>query len=108
MAPEPVDTVRLDKWLWRARFFKTRTQAARFVQESAVRLNSARVEKPATAVRVGDGISFAQGGIVRALRILDLGARRGPASEARRLYAELGDVSGLPIAPKGEKPPLAR
>ena len=45
--------------------------------------------KPATTVRVGDGLSFAQGGVVRAIRVRALGTRRGPAPEARLLYAEI-------------------
>ena len=54
-----------------------------------MRVNAVRVTKPATAVRVGDGLSFAQGGRVRAVRIRALGTRRGPAPEARLLYADL-------------------
>lgn len=82
-------SIRLDKWLWHARFCKSRALAARLVSEGAVRVNSERVSKPATPVRVGDGLSFAQGGRVRAVRVLALGARRGPAPEAQALYLDL-------------------
>ncbi len=82
--------IRLDKWLWQARFCKTRGIAARMIAEGAVRVNAVRVTKPATSVHVGDGLSFAQGRTVHALRICALGTRRGPAPEARTLYLELG------------------
>ena len=52
--------------------------------------------KPATPVRVGDGLSFAQGGEVRAVRVLALGTRRGPAPEARLLYADLDAAAPTP------------
>jgi ribosome-associated heat shock protein Hsp15 len=90
---EPQASIRLDKWLWQARFVKSRALAQRLIADGAVRLNAARVLKPATTVRVGDGLSFAQGGRVRALRILALGTRRGPATEARTLYVELGQAA---------------
>jgi len=93
--PEGPQTIRLDKWLWQARFCKSRALAVRLVTEGVVRVNAMRVVKPATPVRVGDGLSFAQGGRVRAVRILALGNRRGPAPEAQALYAEL-DTTAAP------------
>ena len=87
--PEQPQAIRLDKWLWQARFCKSRALAARLVTDGAVRVNALRVVKPATAVRVGDGLSFAVGGRVRVVRIRALGARRGPAPEAQALYADL-------------------
>jgi ribosome-associated heat shock protein Hsp15 len=84
--------IRLDKWLWHARFCKSRAVAARLIADGAVRVNSVRVNKPATTVKVGDGLSFAQGGRIRAMRVLALGVRRGPAPEAQRLCADLDDT----------------
>lgn len=84
-------TTRLDKWLWYARFCKTRSLAASLVASGGVRVNSVRVTKPSTAVRVGDGLSFGQGSTVHALRVEALGVRRGPAVEARGLYKVLGE-----------------
>ena len=55
-------------------------------------MNAVRVLKPATTVKVGDGLSFAQGHNVRAIRILALGTRRGPAAEAQTLYADIGSA----------------
>lgn len=85
------EAIRLDKWLWQARFCKSRALAARLVTEDVVRLNGARVTKPAAALKIGDGLSFAVGGRVRIVRVLALGLRRGPASEARTLYADLDE-----------------
>ncbi len=96
---DPGGTIRLDKWLWQARFFKSRGLAARCISEGMVRVNAVRVTKPAAVVRVGDGLTFVQGGNVRILRILDLGTRRGPAPEARALYEDLG------AAPAAVSPP---
>lgn len=90
---QPETSIRLDKWLWHARFCKTRGVAARLVATGAVRLNSAPVLKPAHPVRVGDGLAFAQGAAVRVVRVRGLGARRGPAGEARQLYDEVAPVA---------------
>ena len=81
-------SIRLDKWLWQARFCKSRAIATRLITEGVVRVNGNRVTKPAALVRIGDGVSFALGGRVRAVGVLALGTRRGPAPEARTLYAD--------------------
>ncbi len=84
--------VRVDLWLWRARVFKTRALAARFVEEGRVRRTHGgaeqRLEKASRCVSAGDVLVFALGGRVRELTVAALGERRGPASEARALYAE--------------------
>ena len=90
-----VGACRIDVWLWRARFFKTRTLAASFVEEGRVRLSRAggetRIDKPSRNVKIGEGIVFAVDGKVVAVRIEALGDRRGPPAEARRLYSSLGE-----------------
>ena len=87
------DTVRADVWLWRARFFKTRTLAADFIEEGRIRLtrvgHESRIDKPARNLKVGDGLVFALGGKLIAVSIVALGERRGTATEARKLYAKL-------------------
>lgn len=88
MDAEPA-SLRLDKWLWHARFFRTRTLAARAVAGQGVRVNGARVTKPATTLRPGDVLTFAIGTRVCVARVLALGTRRGPAPEARALYEDL-------------------
>lgn len=86
---------RADVWLWRARFFKTRSLAAKFVDEGKVRLTRAgaesRIDKCARPVRVGDQLVFAVGGKLTAVAVEALGERRGPPAEARTLYSALAD-----------------
>jgi ribosome-associated heat shock protein Hsp15 len=88
------EKVRIDVWLWRARFFKTRSLAARAVEGGAVRLmrgHSGRlVAKPAEGVGPGDVLTVVSGRAVRTVRVLAPGERRGPAAEARTMYAEEG------------------
>lgn len=88
---------RADVWLWRARFFRTRTLAARFVDEGRVRLTRAgqesRLDKCARPVKVGDGLVFALGGRLVAVTVAGLGERRGPPGEARTLYSPLENSS---------------
>jgi len=87
------DSARADVWLWRARFFKTRSLAAKFVDEGRVRLTRAgqetRLDKCARPVKVGDALVFAFGGKLIAITVAALGERRGPPAEARTLYSPL-------------------
>ncbi len=82
---------RIDVWLWRARFARTRTLAAAMVERGVVRMThqgrQARVDKPSRCVHVGDGLVFALGGRLVDLTVLQTGERRGPAEEARALYS---------------------
>lgn len=86
--------VRLDKWLWQARFFKSRSLASAAVEAGHVRVNGQHVVKPAHSVGPGDVLTFAQAGLIRVVRIIGCGARRGPAPEARLLYADLSGTGG--------------
>jgi ribosome-associated heat shock protein Hsp15 len=81
--------MRLDKWLWQARFFKTRSLAARYVETSRCRVDGRVTDKPHAAVAPGMVLTFALGSRVRVIRIRALGERRGPASEAHALYDEI-------------------
>ena len=85
---------RLDKWLWFARFARTRSLAACLVAEGRVRVNGKRTEAPAKGVAVGDVLTVAAAHGTALVRVLDLGGRRGPAAEARLLYAEIGQEPG--------------
>ena len=87
---------RIDKWLWQARFFKTRSLAAKVVSGGHVRLNGNRVLKPAQAVAPGDVLTFPQGRVVRVIRIEALGERRGPATEAQTLYFDMTKKQDAP------------
>lgn len=83
------DTQRLDKWLWCARFFKTRSLANKLLAAGRLRLSGKVVAKAHQKVRVGDVLTFPQGPHVRVVEVLGLAARRGPAPEARTLYDDL-------------------
>ncbi|WP_135467154.1 RNA-binding S4 domain-containing protein [Crenalkalicoccus roseus] len=90
---EDRDWQRLDKWLWCARVAKTRAACARLVEAGAFRINRQPTDKPHARLRPGDVLTFALGAPgreeVRVWRVLALGARRGPAAEARTLYEDL-------------------
>lgn len=79
--------VRLDKWLWAARFFKTRSLAAEEIHKGRVSVNGT-VAKAAREVRIGDTIALRQGNIPKTVQVLGLSQMRGPAPVAQQLYAE--------------------
>jgi len=85
-------TVRLDKWLWYARFFKSRSLATRLVQARKVRVNSVIAGKASASVKAEDVLTFPQAKNIRVVRIIAVGDRRGPAPEARALYEDLAPV----------------
>lgn len=82
------DGLRLDKWLWQARFAKTRSLAARMIEDGDVLLDGHAV-KPAQLARIGNRVQLRVGRADRVVEIRGLGERRGPASEARLLYEEI-------------------
>jgi len=82
-----MEQVRVDKWLWAARFFKTRSAATEAVGGGRVHVNGARA-KPAKEVRAGDTIEVTIATLRRTVQVLDLSDRRGPAPVAAALYAE--------------------
>ena len=86
------NTLRIDKWLWYARFFKNRTTTAKIISQGKVRLNGKRIVKPSITVKKGDGLTFRQGNVLRVIQVLDLGNRRGPAVEAELLYNEIKEA----------------
>jgi ribosome-associated heat shock protein Hsp15 len=92
---------RIDRWLWFARVFKSRSLATRAIAQAGVRVTRAgltqRIEKPAFAVRNRDVVTLKRGDEVRVLEVVGLGWRRGPASEAQTLYRDL--------SPPGRKAP---
>jgi ribosome-associated heat shock protein Hsp15 len=99
-APAAADAVqRLDKWLWFARIFKSRTLAAQMVQDGKVRINRAKVAKPAQTVRPDDVLTIAVRGKIQVVRVLAPGSRRGPPAEARLLYELLSAPDGPATAP---------
>lgn len=95
---------RLDRWLWAARFFRQRTQAAAFVEKSGVRIAGTIVRKAHHPVRIGATLTFALGDHIRIVDVLALAERRGPAADARLLYR---DRSGPPSRDRAPGQPVA-
>tara|TARA_B100000161_G_C33170333_1_gene246986 strand:- start:123 stop:440 length:318 start_codon:yes stop_codon:yes gene_type:complete len=83
------DSLRVDKYLWFARFFKTRSLATKRANEGRIRINGNKIKKSSDTVRIGDILTFAQGNEIRVIRVLNLGTRRGPAQEAQSLYEDI-------------------
>lgn len=104
--PPADQSIRLDKWLWFARFFKSRTLATRFLEAGKARMRGA-VVKPHAKVRVDDIVTFTHGSGLRIVRVCLLGSRRGPATEARTLYEDLSP-SPAPAMPSAGAPSAAR
>ncbi len=84
-----MESRRLDKWLWYARFFKSRSLATKFCASGKLRLNEQVVRKAHRGLHVGDVLTFPKGPHIRVVRVVGLGARRGPAPEAQALYDDL-------------------
>jgi len=86
-------SLRLDIWLWRARFFRTRALSTAHIKGHGVRLShrgqTRKTDKPGAALTVGDVVTFGKAGRIYSIEVLDLGDRRGPAEEARALYRPL-------------------
>lgn len=81
------EKVRIDKWLWAARFFKTRSMATQAVNGGHIQVNGSRV-KPARTIQVGDALLIRRGQAEFDVVVLELSAKRGPAVQARTLYQE--------------------
>ncbi|TVR96180.1 MAG: RNA-binding S4 domain-containing protein [Rhodospirillales bacterium] len=102
------DRLRLDKWLWLARWCKTRTMAAALCQSGRLRLNGQLVHKAHQAVRPGDVLTFSRSGYVRIIRVVALPVRRGPASEAATLYEDLDPPRPEARLPVSNDAPIPR
>ena len=87
--PAAKNKFRLDLWLFKARFFNSRSHAVQAIAEGYLRLNGTHCTKAGHVLAVGDVLTFPQGRQIRVVRVLALGVRRGPATEAQTLYADL-------------------
>ncbi|MBO9472529.1 RNA-binding S4 domain-containing protein [Shimia sp. R10_1] len=97
-APSP--KLRVDKWLWQARFFKTRSLSAKLVTGGHLRVNGQKIGKASHGVTIGDVLTFPQARRVRVIKVAALGERRGPATEAQTLYEDLTpEEKPVPRAP---------
>lgn len=81
-------TIRLDKWLWQARFFKSRARATQFCHAGNVRRAPSEPSKAHYALKIGDTLIFTLNERTRIVEVVALGTRRGPASEAQNLYID--------------------
>lgn len=120
--PEPKATQRVDKWLWYARIFKSRSLAAKFVETGKIRVKSGgqrtKLQKAAQTIRVGDILTFPHGERIKVYEVKAAGKRRGPATEAQTLYVDLSppmpskeDIDAAakaPSRPRGEGRPTKR
>ena len=97
--------IRVDKWLWHARFFKSRALAGDLAASGHLRINGSKSDKPSAPVRPGDVLTFAKGNHVRVIKIEAIGTRRGPAPEAQALYTDLDPPQPRP---KAEEDPQAK
>lgn len=95
--PTDLVSLRLDKWLWAARFFKTRSLAAQAIEGGKVKLNQQRI-KPAKELHIGEVLSVQVGYYEWEVKVLGLSAHRGPAPEAQALYAELPESQARRLA----------
>lgn len=121
-SPDHLPAQRIDKWLWYARIFKSRSLAAKFVETGKIRVKSggqrAKLQKAAQPVRVGDILTFPHGNRIRVFEVKAPGKRRGPAIEAQELYNDLSPPmptkdeikisETAPSRPRGEGRPTKR
>jgi ribosome-associated heat shock protein Hsp15 len=83
------EKIRLDTWLWYARFYKSRSLSSKAILSGKLRINSNKITKPATKVKTNDVLTLNYVNEIRLIQVQSLGSRRGPASEAQSLYIDL-------------------
>ena len=106
MGADAQDTpLRLDKWLWYARFFKTRSAATKAISGGRFRLDGMVMNKPHRQALCGQVLTFIQGDRIRVIKITALGSRRGPATEASLLYEDLTPARDVPAKTRKVKQP---
>jgi ribosome-associated heat shock protein Hsp15 len=100
-----MDKLRTDKWLWAARFYKTRTLAVEEISRNRVQVNG-QDAKPSREVKAGDSVTLRQGAVQRTIKVLGLSSARGPAPVAQKLYEETAEsIAARELA--AEQPRLA-
>ena len=100
------EKIRLDTWLWYARFYKSRSLSSKAILSGKLRLNSNKIIKPASKVKINDVLTINHINMVRIIQVQSLGFRRGPASEAQKLYNDLSGniIDASKIKSVSEKP----
>jgi ribosome-associated heat shock protein Hsp15 len=102
-ADAAISSQRIDKWLWCARFFKSRALAAKACHDGRIRIAGQVLTKAHYALKVGDVLTFPLGPNIRVIRIVALAVRRGPPAEARALYEDLAPAgNALPTSAVAE------
>jgi len=96
--------LRIDRWLWFARFFKSRSAASLVCNARRIRSDGKIVAKASHMVKVGDILTFPQSRVIRTIRIVALGSRRGPASEAQLLYEDMAPPAAAASADRKRGP----
>ena len=90
------EKIRLDTWLWYARFYKSRSLSSKAILNGKLRVNSNKIIKPASKVKINDVLTINHLDMVRIIHVQNLGTRRGPATEAQKLYKDLsGEATGV-------------
>ncbi|MGP1394130.1 MAG: RNA-binding S4 domain-containing protein [Inquilinaceae bacterium] len=102
MTEEPGGALRLDKWLWYARFFKTRSLATKECLAGNIRIDGQAAAKAHAPIRPGQVLTFVQGRHVRVVRVTALATRRGPAVEAQTLYEDLSPPAPETALPRDD------
>ena len=107
------EKIRLDIWLWHARFYKSRGLSSKAILSGKLRVNSIKIIKPASKVKINDVLTINHVNTVRIIQIQSIGSRRGPASEAQALYNDLSpDVTAASkskdVSEKSKKDPNKR
>ncbi|HRJ68610.1 MAG TPA: RNA-binding S4 domain-containing protein [Beijerinckiaceae bacterium] len=91
MTEGPVERQRLDKWLWHARFGRTRTRSAEIVRSGHVRVNGARITDPGKGIKAGDVLTLAMPGRTLVIRVVAFAGKRGDSPTAQALYEPVAD-----------------
>ncbi|MEM7427099.1 MAG: RNA-binding S4 domain-containing protein [Pseudomonadota bacterium] len=99
---------RIDKWLWFSRLVKTRTLAGELVTSGKVRVNSTKVSKASHNIQAEDVLTFTLHGRLKIIRIVAIGKRRGPASEAQALYEDMSPPAVRTETPEAPRAPAER
>ena len=89
---DKIEKVRIDKWLWWARFFKTRSLSAKKISNGAVRVNSCRVLKPSAEITLNDVLTLKKGNVVQVIKVVSLGQRRENYEKAKKMYEYIEDI----------------
>ena len=87
-----IEKVRVDKWLWWTRFYKTRSLSAKMISSGVVRLNSRRVRKPSAEITIDDVLTLRHGKVVRVIKVLSLEEGRKGYDRAKKMYEDIEQI----------------